>query len=213
MTLTSPATDRVVVLVERIQAGTDYESSCRELYLLFRRRVSSFFAARGFSFDECAGLTQETFIRVFLGIGRLHSAPRFATWLFEIAANIYRNELRRRGASKRDAFEESIEDLVQTEAAGRPDALPALSSKAPDPLEETLRRERLESLRARLDQLPPQMRRCVYLRLYQDLKYREIAVLMDISIETVKAHLHQAQKRLKVAFSDPPDGEESQGAL
>jgi len=210
--LTSSATDRVVVLVERIQAGTDYEGSCRELYQLFRRRISSFFAARGFSFDECAGLTQETFIRVFLGIGRLHSASRFATWLFEIAANIYRNELRRRGASKRDAFEESIEELVQTEAAGRPDALSALSSKAPDPLAETLRRERLESLRAKLDQLPPQMRRCVYLRLYQDLKYREIADLLGISIETVKAHLHQAQKRLKVAFSDPPD-EESQGAL
>src|ERR1700674_5548074 len=98
MTLTSPVTDRVVVLVERIQAGIDYEPSCREIYHLFRRRIFSFFAARGFSSDECADLTQETFIRVFLGIGGLHSAPRFATWLFEIAANIYRNELRRRGA-------------------------------------------------------------------------------------------------------------------
>jgi len=209
MTLTSPVTDRAVVLVERIQAGIDYEPSCRELYYLFRRRIFSFFAARGFSSDECADLTQETFIRVFLGIGGLHSAPRFATWLFEIAANIYRNELRRRGAGKRDALEESIEDLVQPEAVGRSDALAALSSKAPDPLDGTLRRERLESLRLELDLLPPQMRRCVYLRLYQDLKYREIAALMNISIETVKAHLHQAQKRLRVAFSHPPDDAES----
>jgi RNA polymerase sigma-70 factor (ECF subfamily) len=213
MTLTSSATDQFVALVERIQAGSDYENSCRELYNLFRRRVFGFFAARRFSVDECAELTQETFIRVFLGIGRLYSPSRFATWLFEIAANIYRNELRRRGAGKRDAYEESIEDLVQTEAAGRPDALPALSSKAPDPLADTLRRERLECLRAELDQLPPQMRRCVYLRLYQDLKYREIAALMNISIETVKAHLHQAQQRLKVAFSAQPDHEESMGAL
>jgi RNA polymerase sigma factor (sigma-70 family) len=213
MTSTSAATDRVVALVERIQAGTDYESSCREIYHLFRRRVFSFFAARGFSSDECAELTQQTFIRVFLGIGRLFSAPRFATWLFEIAANIYRNELRRRGAGKRDAFEESIEDLVQTEAAGRSDAMAALRSNAPDPLDDTLRRERLACLRAELDQLPPQMRRCVYLRLYQDLKYREIAALMSISIETVKAHLYQAQKRLKVAFSGPPDDEEGQGTL
>jgi RNA polymerase sigma factor (sigma-70 family) len=213
MTSTSAPTDRVVALVERIQAGIDYESSCREIYHLFRRRIFSFFAARGFSSDECAELTQETFIRVFLGIGRLCSAPRFATWLFEIAANIYRNELRRRGAGKRDAFEESIEDLVQTEAAGRSDALAALRSNAPDPLDGTLRRERLACLRAELDQLPPQMRRCVYLRLYQDLKYREIAALMSISIETVKAHLHQAQKRLKVAFSGPPEDEESQGTL
>lgn len=212
MTLTSPATDRVAVLIERIQAGIDYEDSCREIHRLFRRRVLGFFALRGFSADEREELTQDTFIRVFLGVGRLRSAPRFATWLFEIAANVYRNELRRRGAGKRDAFEESIEDLVQTEAAGRPDALPALSSKAPDPLAVALRRERLESLRAEIESLPPQMRRCVKLRLYQDFKYREIAVLMNISIETVKAHLHQAQLRLKVAFSDPPDDEESPGA-
>ncbi len=209
MTSTSTATDRVVLLVERIQTGTDYERCCCELYQLLRRRIVGFFAVRGFSADECAELTQETCVRVFLGIGRLRDPSRFMTWLFEIAANVYRNELRRRGAGKRDAFEESIEDLMQAKPSGGPDAVAALSSSTPDPLHETLRRERLERLRAEIDLLPPQMRRCVYLRQYQDLKYREIAALMHISIETVKAHLHQAQKRLAVAFPKRPDHEET----
>lgn len=212
MTLTSSPADQVAVLVERIQARTDYQRSCREIYHLFQRRISGFFAARGFTADECAELAQETFIRVFLGIGRLHSAARFTTWLFEIAANVYRNELRRRGAGKRDALEESIDDLTQGDVAGRSQAASALSSSSPDPLDGTLRRERLASLRAELDALPPQMRRCVYLRLYQDLKYREIAAVMNISIETVKAHLHQAQKRLRVAFSEPADDDGDRGA-
>jgi RNA polymerase sigma-70 factor, ECF subfamily len=211
--LTTSATDRVVLLVGQIQAESDYQRSCRELYQLFQRRVFKFFAVRGFSSDECAELTQETFIRVFLGIGRLHDASRFATWLFEIAANVYRNELRHRGAAKRDAYEESIDDLADHQGARQPDAIAALSATAPGPLDVTLHRERLERLRAKLTLLPPQMRRCLYLRLYQDLKYREIAALMRISIETVKAHLHQAQKRLKVDFPDRPDGEETQGAL
>jgi RNA polymerase sigma-70 factor, ECF subfamily len=202
MTSVQPDADRVSVLVERIQAGIDYQNACAEIYRLFRRRVHGFFAAHGFSADECSDLTQETFVRVFAGIEGLHSPARFVRWLFEIAANIYRNELRRLGAAKRDAFEESIEDLAATQANGRPDAVMALSSTAPSPLAGALDRERLAGLRAELDRLPPQMRRCVYLRLYQDLKYREIAALMSISIETVKAHLHQAQKRLKVAFSD-----------
>jgi RNA polymerase sigma-70 factor (ECF subfamily) len=213
MSSTLADADRVRVLVERIQAGIDYQRSCEELYRLFRRRVHSFFAARGFSSDECRELTQQTFIRAFNGIPTLRATDRFPRWLFEIAGNIYRNELRRRGAAKRDAFEESIESLVESRAEGRPDALSALSSKAPDPLDAALRRERLASLRAELDRLPPQMRRCVYLRLYQDLKYREIAAIMRISIETVKAHLHQAQKRLTLAFSVRPDDEETQGAL
>ena len=46
------------------------------------------------------------------------------------------------------------------------------------------------------------MRRCVELRLYQDLRYREIAVALDISIETVKAHLHQAKSHLKAKLGD-----------
>jgi RNA polymerase sigma-70 factor (ECF subfamily) len=205
--------DRVRALVERIQAGIDYQHSCEELYRLFRRRVHGFFAVRGFAPDECRELTQETFIRVFGGIGSLQLADRFPRWLFEIAGNLYRNELRRRGAAKRDAFEESIESLIESQGEGRADALPALSSKAPGPLDGALRREELASLRVELDRLPPQMRRCVYLRLYQDLKYREIAGVLRISIETVKAHLHQAQKRLRVAFSARLEDEETQGAL
>jgi len=213
MSLPTSATDRVVLLVEQIQARTDYQRSCRELYQLFQRRVVRFFAVHGFSSDECAELTQETFVRVFLGIGRLNDASRFAPWLYEIATNVYRNELRHRGAAKRDAFEESIEELAEDQGAKQPDAIAALSANAPSPLDVTLHREQLDGLRAKLTLLPPQMRRCVFLRLYQDLKYREIAALMRISIETVKAHLHQAQKRLKVDFPARPDGEETQGAL
>jgi DNA-directed RNA polymerase specialized sigma24 family protein len=40
------------------------------------------------------------------------------------------------------------------------------------------------------------MRLCCTLRYERGLKYQEIATLMKISIETVKAHLHQARKRL-----------------
>ena len=44
--------------------------------------------------------------------------------------------------------------------------------------------------------MPDQMRRCCLLRYDKELKYKDIADEMGISIETVKAHLHQARKRL-----------------
>ena len=50
--------------------------------------------------------------------------------------------------------------------------------------------------------LPPQMRRGVELRVNQDLKYREIAVLMGVSIDTVKAHLFQARQMLKARLGN-----------
>jgi len=63
-------------------------------------------------------------------------------------------------------------------------------------------RERLQALRDAIDSLPPQMRRVLMLRLSFGLKYREIASMMQVSIETVKAHLHQSQARLKAALAE-----------
>jgi RNA polymerase sigma-70 factor (ECF subfamily) len=48
-----------------------------------------------------------------------------------------------------------------------------------------------------LQQMPEQMRRCFLLRFGEEMKYREIAEVMSISIQTVKSHLHQARARLR----------------
>ena len=58
-------------------------------------------------------------------------------------------------------------------------------------------REQLGILQGALAELPEQMRQCVCFRLQGDLKYREIAEVMQISIQTVKSHLHHAKKRLR----------------
>ncbi len=203
----SPAGDRVRSLVQAIQAGTDYEASCEALYNLLQPRVKSFFSRRGFTADECADLTQQTWIRVFHGIGDFHHESRFERWLFEIAANTYRNELRRRHTAKRDALEEPIEELAQPQADERPGPRPShrgLSSTAPDPLAGALGRERKARLLAAAGKLPPQMGGCLRLRI-QGLKYREIADVMQIKIDTVKAHLHHAAKRLKLEVSGLSD--------
>jgi RNA polymerase sigma-70 factor (ECF subfamily) len=60
-----------------------------------------------------------------------------------------------------------------------------------------LAEERVRILRQALGELPPKMRQVVYLRLDQGLKYREIAAAARVSIDTVKAHLHQARRQLE----------------
>jgi RNA polymerase sigma-70 factor (ECF subfamily) len=70
-------------------------------------------------------------------------------------------------------------------------------SGEPDALTSAITREQYGILREALAELPEQMRQCVRLRLKDDLKYKEIAEVMKISIETVKTHLHHAKKRLR----------------
>ncbi len=190
-------------LVELIKAGSDVEGNFERLFKLHGRRVRNFFNQRGFSTEEASDLTQDVFIRVFKGIASFRLDSGFKTWMFEIADHVYQNELRRRGAVKRKGWEISIETGGQDEE-GEPSLFEPPPSK-PRALEDVLERERSEALSQAIQELPDQMRTCFLLRYGQDRKYKEIAVIMGISIDTVKAHLFQARKRLKLELSDPDD--------
>jgi RNA polymerase sigma-70 factor (ECF subfamily) len=76
------------------------------------------------------------------------------------------------------------------------------ASEEPDALEAMIGRERKRALLSAFQELPSKMRTCCLLRYVRGLKYQEIATVMKISIETVKAHLHQARKRLIEKLGD-----------
>lgn len=181
-------------LIENIQRGIDVEESFRKLFELHYRKVIRFFRHRGFSSEESRDLTQDVFYRVFKAIDTFRRESRFERWLFEIAVNIYRNELRRKGAEKRGAVEVSLD--VSTDDQDTPGPKREPISQEKNALDSMEKRERRAALWKAFQELPAQMRRCCELRYVQGLKYQEIATVMKISIETVKAHLHQARKRL-----------------
>jgi RNA polymerase sigma-70 factor (ECF subfamily) len=81
------------------------------------------------------------------------------------------------------------------------DAVVEKGSPERDPLRVILTEEETRLLWRAMEHLPPQMRQAVLLRI-RDLKYREIAELMHVSIETVKAHLYQARQHLRDHLAD-----------
>lgn len=180
--------------------GRDRDDAFRQLFMLYFRSVSRFFARRGFASDECRDLTQDTFLKVHEGLGSFRGEARFETWLYRIAQNVYRNRLRAGAAVKaRHAQETTLDGLVDVEAeTGDRSVLQSAPPDAtPEVLREMLSDEQSRLLRAALEQLPAQMRRCVVLRVQADLKYREIADTMGVSVDTVKSHLYQARQQLK----------------
>jgi RNA polymerase sigma-70 factor (ECF subfamily) len=171
-----------------------------QLFLRYYRSVVYFFARRGVAVEECHDLAQETFLRVYMGMERLRDADAGRSYLFTAAANLWRNELRNRQAAKRKGSEVPLDEAATPGGPGRS----AWSEPAP-PLRAALSREREERLRAALAELPPRMRRCVLIRLDQGLKYREIAVILQVSVDTVKAQLHQARQRLEELLEERLD--------
>jgi RNA polymerase sigma-70 factor, ECF subfamily len=200
------ADDRRNVWVERWQQGIDPEESFRKIFHHYSRIIYKFFAKRGFNESECEDLVQETFLRVHRNLDSFRGDAQFGTWLFQVSANVYKNELRSRTAQKRDAHEVALDD-GESYGSGMSGSGVSLEAEDEDPLDGMLMDERTEVLRRAMADLPQQMRRCVELRVNQDLKYREIALLMGVSIDTVKAHLFQARQMLKTKlgpyFAEP----------
>jgi len=193
-------------LIEQLQTGASRDEAFRRLFDLYSPRLYHFFTRRGFTQQDSLDLTQETFLGIYRGVGTYRRDASFETWLFKIATNAYRKRLRWGAAEKRGAQEVPLEDQ---DDGGPMERIAAVD--APAPGEEVLRKERSRLLRQAIDKLPEQMRKCLVLRIDQELRYREIAVLLRLSPETVKVHLLKARKKLQEElgpyFQDPLVGE------
>jgi len=187
-------------IVEALVAGEHPEENFRRLFELYYSMVYHFFAKRGFSPDECLDLTQETFLGIYGSIGSFRREAPFETWLFRIAANVYRKRLRRQSASKRSGQEVCLESDAELARAALEDRAAGDLPRGPNG--DVLRKERSRLLREAIEALPDQMRKCLILRCYRELKYREIAEVLRLSPDTVKAHLFQARQRLKESLGE-----------
>ena len=160
------------------------------IFATYYRPVVRFFVARGFSREDAQDLAQTVFLQVFRGIKDLRELSSVGAWVFSAANNIWRNELRRLQTKKRSASRD-LDDTLSPSLWGDPG-----DAGEDDPTRDLIAAERGKLLVEALAELPPQMRRCIALRVEQGLKYREIAEILQISIETVKSHLNAARTRL-----------------
>ena len=190
-------------IVRELQEGHRVEENFHRLFERYYHTVRRFFIRRGFSPEQTLDLTQETFLRAFQGIDSFRGDSSFDSWLFQIAINVWRMRQRRSEAGMRSAAEIPLPDPFEARAA-----VEQLTSPDLDPLVLSLREERRHALRHAVEDLPQQMKRIVILRIYHDMKYREIAALMGISIDTVKSHLAQARSRLRSALGEDTDADD-----
>jgi RNA polymerase sigma factor (sigma-70 family) len=136
--------------------------------------------------DTAADVTQEAFLRAWRHRGRLRDARAARGWLFRIAANVWRDLLRRGRSPVARA-----EPLADTEPGG-----------APSPERLAAGREELGRALAALNGLPPRQREVLYLSACEGLATAEVAAILGISPEAAKASLSLARKALRRQLHD-----------
>jgi RNA polymerase sigma-70 factor (ECF subfamily) len=142
--------------------------------------------------DDAADLTQEVFIRLYRAIGQYNGESRFTTWLYRMVINLGRDELRRRKRQVQQILPSTEQGDDERDLIGQvPD-----TSIINDPASVLAHKELGQALRLVIDQLEPQYRQALTLFYFEDLKYQDIADIMDIPLNTVKSHIRRGKERM-----------------
>ena len=131
------------------------------------------------STEEAEDIVQETFIRVYQHRQSFNFQHCFSTWIYTIALNLARNELRKR---KKFKFLD-IHDMAGSEAEFAVD--PKLPSRLPQVLE------------AATKALPEKYRTAFLLRDVQEMSYDEVAKILGVPLGTVKSRVNRARMILR----------------
>lgn len=139
--------------------------------------------------EDAEDLAQETFLRAWRHRGGIREPGAVRVWLFTIAANLWRDRLRRR---KRWPL---VLDAVGDDQQAR--AMP--------PDREAIAREDHDRVVEAMDSLPPRQREVLYLHAREQLSVGEIAQVLGISADAVKASLSLARRRMRERFGKTGD--------
>ncbi len=129
--------------------------------------------------EEAEDIVQETFLRVYQHRDSFDFRHCFSTWLYTIALNLARNELRKRKRFKFfDIFDMQGKEGEIAVEMELPSNLPQVLEKA-------------------LESLPEKYKTAFVLRDIQELPYEEVAQIMNIPLGTVKSRVNRARAILR----------------
>jgi RNA polymerase sigma factor (sigma-70 family) len=134
-------------------------------------------------------VVQDTFARAFVALDELRGAPPLRAWLFRIAHNRALDLLRSRAIRAAEPIEAAHE---------------IADPESPDPMEVLMRREAVDTAVSRFVELPAVQRSVVILKDVLDQSLEEIAALLDLTVNAVKAHLARGRARLKIINAEAP---------
>ena len=132
-------------------------------------------------------IVQETFIRVYRNKHRYHRIAKFSTWIYTIASNLVKTELRRR----------KVKQFFSISSKGTEEKDYDLPGRSRDVEKDVDRSMKQDAVLKEIDNLPSPFKEAVILRDIQDLSYEEISDILSVPLGTVKSRVNRGRARLQ----------------
>lgn len=175
-------------LIALVQQGQ--KRAYDELVRRFKGRLFSFILRMVGDPVEAEELAQDTLIRAYIHADKYREIAKFSTWLFTIATNLVRNQVRRK---KRQPF------MLTLDPAPEDDDRVPLDPADPkaDPTQD-LEGEELGVLIAQATaEIPEKYRIPFLLREVEELSYEEIQQVTGLKLGTVRSRINRARNRFR----------------
>jgi len=163
------------------------ERAFQELVERYQTRLLNFIYRTIGDRDRAEDLVQETFIRVYRHLHRFDRSKKFSTWVYTIASNLAKNELRNRSRNPLVLFQTM---QGSSDDDDRPIQFEDTTARPDDLYRKRHLRELVEQTVA---QLPEHHRQVFVLRELEGKSYEEIAEITDCNLGTVKSRLNRAR--------------------
>jgi len=172
-----------VEVVREAQAGD--VAAFNALYQHYNGRIVTYLARMVGNDEEGRDLAQETFIKVWQALAKVHDEIHFDTWLYRIATNTAMDHLRRR-KSRWPLWKHSE---AEAETASMHMAGP----------EEQV--EEAELIKLALARLSPQYRACLLLQHVAGFTQREIALSLNLSEKSISIYISRGCEQFRRAYA------------
>lgn len=180
-------------LVRRYLEGE--ERAFQELAERYHNRLLYFINRTIGDRDRSEDLVQETFVRVFRHLHRFDPTRKFSTWIYTIAGNLAKNELRNRSRSPLILFQTVTK---HQEDDDRPLEWEDVSYLPDRMFQQRHLREQVEDA---IQRLPDHHREVFELREMEGRSYEEIAERTGMKLGTVKSRLNRARNQFAKIIS------------
>jgi len=176
-------------IINGLQQGD--EKIFRELVDTYRQMVVNTCFGLLHNIEDAEDVAQDVFIEVFRSAENFRGDSKISTWIYRIAVNRSLNFIR---DNKRRRWFQSFENAVSTKQAWLNNLRSQNGDNADFDLENS---ERSAILHKAIDSLPENQKTAFTLNKYEDLTYKEISEVMELSVASVESLIHRAKKNLQ----------------
>jgi len=177
-------------LIARFQEGD--EQAYTELVNRYRGKLMTFVYRFVNDMEQAEDIIQDTMLKLYTHKHYYRNIAKFSTWIYTIAGNLAKTELRKRKNRK-------VTNISQMGPEDRDYELPSVAPET----DEVVQSEYIEKkIQAAIQNLPLHFRTVTILRDIQELSYEEISKIVEVPLGTVKSRINRARLQLQKELKD-----------